>query len=121
MISIGHVCFYKLKQESEETADTFIKRKSLIHEHGRSARIGNVVLYFCSAGLGAFIKTEEKVAPKKLEDISEKFAIDKISSSAQYFYLSGRGKGEWKGQVNVLVVDTNGKPGDLPEGQGTVS
>lgn len=77
-------------------------------EHGRSARIGNVVLYFCSAGLGAFIKTEEKVAPKKLEDISEKFAIDKISSSAQYFYLSGRGKGEWKGQVNVLVVDTNG-------------
>ncbi len=78
-------------------------------EHGRSARIGNVVLYDGSANYGTYIKLENDDTPKKLEDITKNFAIDKISSSNQYFYLSGKGTSEeWKGKVNVLVVDING-------------
>ncbi len=78
-------------------------------EHGRSARIGNVVLYDCTASYGTFIKSENDDIPQKLEDISKNFAIDKISSSKQYFYLSGRGiSEEWEGKINVLVVDING-------------
>lgn len=78
-------------------------------ENGRSARIGNVVLYDCTASYGTFIKSENEDTPKKLEDISENFAINKISSSDQYFYLSGRwDTSEWEETINVLVVDTNG-------------
>ena len=78
-------------------------------EHGRSARIGDVVLYYCKAGLDTYLNSGTGDVPQKLEEISENFAIDKISSSDQYFYLSGKGiSEEWEGRVNVLVVDKNG-------------
>ncbi len=84
-------------------------------QNGRSARIDDVVLYDCSQNYGTFIKLENEDTPKKLKDISENFAIYKISSSNQYFYLSGRATSDvWgasdeeEGGINVLVVDRNG-------------
>ena len=64
-------------------------------EHGRSARIGDVVLYYCKAGLDTYLNSGTGDVPQKLEEISENFAIDKISSSDQYFYLSGKGISEY--------------------------
>lgn len=84
-------------------------------QNGRSARIDDVVLYDCTESYGTFIKLENEDTPKKLEDISKNFAINKISSSNQYFYLSGKAtsniwgasEGE-EGTINVLVVDRDG-------------
>ena len=59
-------------------------------QNGRSARIGNTVLYDCSEDYGTYIKLENSDVSRKLDDVSQNFAIDKISSSNQYFYLSGR-------------------------------
>ena len=58
-----------------------------VFQNGRSARIGNVVLYDCSQDYGTYIKLENSDASRKLDDVSQNFAIDKISSSNQYFYL----------------------------------
>lgn len=79
-------------------------------QNGRSARIGNTVLYDCSQDYGTYIKLENSNDSKKLDAVSQNFAIDKISSSNQYFYLSGRETSDkWGGKSNVLVLDANGK------------
>lgn len=79
-------------------------------QNGRSARIGNTVLYDCSEDYGTYIKLENSDVSRKLDDVSQNFAIDKISSSNQYFYLSGREISDvWGGKTNVLVMDVNGK------------
>lgn len=78
-------------------------------QSGRSARIGDYVVYDCTSDYGTFITSGDQNTPTKLKDISEYFAIDKISSSNQYFYISGRELSDvWGGTSNVLVVDKTG-------------
>jgi hypothetical protein len=73
-----------------------------VFQNGRSARIGDVVLYDCSQDYGTYIKSGNSGASRKLDDVSQNFAIDKISSSNQYFYLSGRETSdEWGGKTNA--------------------
>ena len=94
------------------TSDGFTSdEKSIcVLQNGRSARIGNTVLYDCSEDYGTYIKLENSDVSRKLDDVSQNFAIDKISSSNQYFYLSGREISDvWGGKTNVLVMDVNGK------------
>ena len=94
------------------TSDGFTSdEKSIcVLQNGRSARIGNTVLYDCSEDYSTYIKLENSDVSRKLDDVSQNFAIDKISSSNQYFYLSGREISDvWGGKTNVLVMDVNGK------------
>ena len=94
------------------TSDEFVPDEGeiAVFQNGRSARIGDTVLYDCSQDYGTYIKLENSDVSRKLDDVSQNFAIDKISSSNQYFYLSGRETSdEWGGKTNVLVMDVNGK------------
>lgn len=84
--------------------------ETAVFQNGRSARIGNVILYDCGQNYGTFIKSENSDAAQKIEDVSQNFAIDKISSSSKYFYLTGHETSDaWGGKSNVLVLDVNGK------------
>ena len=94
------------------TSDGFTSdEKSIcVLQNGRSARIGNTVLYDCSEDYGTYIKLENSDVSRKLDDVSQNFSISKISSSNQYFYLSGKEISDvWGGKTNVLVMDVNGK------------
>ncbi len=75
------------------TSDGFTSdEKSIcVLQNGRSARIGNTVLYDCSEDYGTYIKLENSDVSRKLDDVSQNFAIDKISSSINIFIcLAGR-------------------------------
>ena len=94
------------------TSDGFTSdEKSIcVLQNGRSARIGNTVLYDCSEDYGTYIKLENSDVSRKLDDVSQNFSISKISSSNQYFYLSGKEISDvWGGKTNVLVMDVNGE------------
>lgn len=79
-------------------------------QNGRSARIGNVILYDCGQNYGTYIKLENSDAAIRIEDVSQNFAIDKITSSSKYFYLTGYETSDaWGGKSNVLVLDMSGK------------
>lgn len=94
------------------TSDEFVPDEGeiAVFQNGRSARIGDTVLYDCSQDYGTYIKLENSDVSRKLDDVSQNFAIDKISSSDQYFYLSGRETSDvWGGKANVLVMDVKGE------------
>lgn len=89
---------------------TFDEGELAVSQNGRSARIGNVILYDCGQNYGTFIKLQNSDVAQKITDVSQNFAIDKISSSSRYFYLSGHETSDvWGGKSNVLVLDMNGK------------